>query len=825
MSSHLLWGRAEDLLVDEEPQSGDEDESVESVDDGELDAPRPISLFDASRKAAKSKAPKAPAPEPVNELDEVERANRVAVEQRCATIQREALARVAERVTVTHASESKLVVFSGNGWKAKAFLTPKCPIKEMFELDISADLDGLAEALHGAFLGWFRRPNQAGELALDALVLLLDATEAHFRPRVLKFADVTLVAADAAGPDVELFGANGTCHPFVAFDHCQFASVGDTATQVGTKVWFVGGDPIFANSDHRALAMMRQQKPLPLVRVYDLVSHTWTTPRTTGFGETSVDPGPVWHSTAYANNRLFVFGGRRGVVDYPVWPVSILDLTTLRWTALKAPFPPVLARSTATRVDASIYVIGGVAPLAEGGSSTLPPMFRFSLTTNEFVALEEHRLASIPLLREHTTTRVGRLLFVHGGVQDDGSVSDKSLVIDVDRLTCIDATVPVAPLPRALHTAVRLGRLLAFVGGRTTGDALASVVDIFDLVDKVWRAARPVPRPVARLKPLLVPLTDGALLVVSGARSSVEAIAAPFLRSLRACVFFEPIPAVVLDLGLPRDTPASTLAEFLLASLEAGRHSDVQVQQFRAHRIILHARCPLLLEQEQQRQLAEMPGESLRFLLRFLYGDEVLLDDALRVQLLVKLQVPAADAAATLQASLGALFDDENERSKFSDVTIVAGELTFRAHRLFVCRAECFARALEGGMREAQTGVISISDVSPESVRALLRFLYTEQLVCDAEHAVEVLSLADRFQLGALKKHSEALIESTYDFGELDTICELVVVAHRFGALHLLKVALLVLVNDFERRAVLEHVVAVKMPDAVVALIHNAFAT
>jgi hypothetical protein len=818
--SHLLWGRAEDLLVDEEPQSGDEDESVESDDDGQFDAPRPISLFDASRKAAKSKAPKAPVRAPVNESNEVERANRAAIEQRCAMIQREALAKVADRVSVTHVSESKLVVFSGNGWKAKAFLTPQVPIKEMFELDISADLDGLAEALHGAFAGWFQRSNQAGELALDALVLLLDATEAHFRPHVVKFADVTLLAADAAGPDVEFFGANGTCHPFVKFDHCQFASVGDTATQVGTKLWFVGGDPVYADGDHSTLAMVRQQKPLPLVRVYDLVSHTWTIPRTTGFGVTTLDPGPVWHSTVFANDRLFVFGGRRGNIEfYPVWSVSILDLKSLQWTALKAPFPPVLARSTATRVDSNIYVIGGVAPLARGGTSTLPPMFRFSLATNEFVALEEHLLAPIPLLREHTTTRVGRLLFVHGGVQDDGSVSDKSLVIDVDRLTCIDVTVPVTPLPRALHTAVRLGRLLAFVGGRTSGDATPSVVDIFDLVDKVWRTARPVPKPVARLKPVLVPLTDGALLVVSGARFAIETTAPPFAR----CVFFEPIPAVVLDLGLPRDTPASTLAEFLLASLEAGRHSDVQVQQFRAHRIILHARCPLLLEQEQQQQLADMPSESLRFLLRHLYGDEVLLDDAMRVQLFVKLQVPAADLAATLQASLGALFDDETERSKFSDVTIVAGELTFRVHRLFVCRAEYFARALEGGMREAQTGVISINDVDPESVRAL-RFLYTEQLVCNAEHAVDVLSLADRCQHGALKKHAEALIESTYDFGELDTICELVVVAHRFRALHLLKTALRVLVNDFLRRTVLEHVVAAKMPDAVVALIHNAFA-
>jgi hypothetical protein len=125
-------------------------------------------------------------------------------------------------------------------------------------------------------------------------------------------------------------------------------------------------------------------------------------------------------------------------------------------------------------------------------------------------------------------------------------------------------------------------------------------------------------------------------------------------------------------------------------------------------------------------------------------------------------------------------------------------------------------------MLEAQTGVITVDDVDAATLEALLRFLYVDAIACPAEHAVELLALADRCQLDALKKHAELLIEPSQDFDEIDNVCELVDVATRYGATHLQRVALNVLANNFAPNVVLEHASASHADSAVVQMIRNA---
>jgi hypothetical protein len=107
-------------------------------------------------------------------------------------------------------------------------------------------------------------------------------------------------------------------------------------------------------------------------------------------------------------------------------------------------------------------------------------------------------------------------------------------------------------------------------------------------------------------------------------------------------------------------------------------------------------------------------------------------------------------------------------------------------------------------------------------VRALLRFMYSDELVCDAEHAVEMLALADRCQLDDLKKHAETLIESSYDFGELQNVLELLDVAHRYGTAHLERVALSVLANDFDAPSVTAAMAEANVSEAVARMVRTA---
>ncbi|OIW22532.1 hypothetical protein CONLIGDRAFT_587322, partial [Coniochaeta ligniaria NRRL 30616] len=62
---------------------------------------------------------------------------------------------------------------------------------------------------------------------------------------------------------------------------------------------------------------------------------------------------------------------------------------------------------------------------------------------------------------------------------------------------------------------------------------------------------------------------------------------------------------------------------------------------------------------------------------------------------------------------------------KYSDLTIVCGESTYRAHKAVLCtRSQFFAKACDGAFQEASTGVIDLSQDDPQAVKMMMHYFY-----------------------------------------------------------------------------------------------------
>ncbi|KAG8087886.1 hypothetical protein GUJ93_ZPchr0010g9132 [Zizania palustris] len=116
--------------------------------------------------------------------------------------------------------------------------------------------------------------------------------------------------------------------------------------------------------------------------------------------------------------------------------------------------------------------------------------------------------------------------------------------------------------------------------------------------------------------------------------------------------------------------------------------------------------------------------------------------------------VPPSD----IEAHLGSLLDSH----RGADVTFVVGGEEFPAHRaLLAARSPVFLAELLGNMSESTSPRITLRDIEPATFRALLRFIYTDEMAGDdgveyeadsATHALTRLVVAaDRYALDRLK--------------------------------------------------------------------------
>ncbi|KAL5230057.1 hypothetical protein ABZP36_028833 [Zizania latifolia] len=115
--------------------------------------------------------------------------------------------------------------------------------------------------------------------------------------------------------------------------------------------------------------------------------------------------------------------------------------------------------------------------------------------------------------------------------------------------------------------------------------------------------------------------------------------------------------------------------------------------------------------------------------------------------------VPPSD----IGAHLGGLLDS----LRGADVSFVVGGENFPAHRaVLAARSPVFRAGLLGNMSESTSSRITLRDIEPATFRALLRFIYTDELAGDGgeleagsptDALVHLLVAADRYALDRLK--------------------------------------------------------------------------
>ncbi|KAL6643070.1 hypothetical protein ACP70R_021251 [Stipagrostis hirtigluma subsp. patula] len=153
----------------------------------------------------------------------------------------------------------------------------------------------------------------------------------------------------------------------------------------------------------------------------------------------------------------------------------------------------------------------------------------------------------------------------------------------------------------------------------------------------------------------------------------------------------------------------------------------------------------------------------------WLEESEHLVDDrfTIRCDLLASNEFRAEDRAAAPPfvevppSDMNLHLGDLLETGKGADVTFQVGGETFRAHRcVLAARSAVFDAELFGPMKEGtDTAIIHVDDMEPEVFRALLSFVYTDELPDrrrltkqkEAAMAQHLLVAADRYDLQRLK--------------------------------------------------------------------------
>lgn len=114
---------------------------------------------------------------------------------------------------------------------------------------------------------------------------------------------------------------------------------------------------------------------------------------------------------------------------------------------------------------------------------------------------------------------------------------------------------------------------------------------------------------------------------------------------------------------------------------------------------------------------------------------------------------------------------------------LASARLVF-AHRAVVCgRCPVLATMLSSDMRESRTGVVAMRGVTARQIRALLGYLYTDQVLVEKDEGEEdvlaLLALSNQWQLSHLKVLCQQHMSS---FVSLQNVTRFLLAAHQLDA-------------------------------------------
>ncbi|XP_015112434.1 speckle-type POZ protein A [Diachasma alloeum] len=138
------------------------------------------------------------------------------------------------------------------------------------------------------------------------------------------------------------------------------------------------------------------------------------------------------------------------------------------------------------------------------------------------------------------------------------------------------------------------------------------------------------------------------------------------------------------------------------------------------------------------------------------------------------------------RGQLGEQFSQLFEDTRFCDVTIIAGEKKFRAHKVVLAaRSAVFSAMLEqAGTDEVPKDIVKIEDMEPAIVRGMLEFIYRDRVANLEVLARDLLMASAKYELDRLKIMCE---EAIYGTLTNDTAAEIFVLSDRHRALQLKK--------------------------------------
>jgi len=108
------------------------------------------------------------------------------------------------------------------------------------------------------------------------------------------------------------------------------------------------------------------------------------------------------------------------------------------------------------------------------------------------------------------------------------------------------------------------------------------------------------------------------------------------------------------------------------------------------------------------------------------------------------------------------------ETGKFSDLTIKCCGESFKVHKAVICpRSPFFMKACNGEFKEAVSGVITLDDDRPETVKRMISFFYT----FDYDNGITIPSSTEQSVLSCCGVREYAIAEK-YDIKDLKALAQ-----------------------------------------------------
>lgn len=122
------------------------------------------------------------------------------------------------------------------------------------------------------------------------------------------------------------------------------------------------------------------------------------------------------------------------------------------------------------------------------------------------------------------------------------------------------------------------------------------------------------------------------------------------------------------------------------------------------------------------------------------------------------------------------------DSGEFSDITIEASGVEFKAHKaILIARSEYFRAMLTHNTIEANTGQVKVSDIDPQVMRAVLRFIYSGNIEINSiEESIEEDEPEGEEVLEERNKDEDEIIAQNHSYHRHSFVIDLLKAADRY---------------------------------------------